>query len=388
MSSELLYRFPSSPTTSPPNSGEHLPVRDFQSSTDTVHRTHIRKFSDFSVDSSSPAPHGAFLLKNENLVPAQQALQSTLRYHNDSTNFSWRTQISKPGPQHPSVQNETPTTPQTPRSPASTLEIDSLVDIDLNAGCGEDACSDEAAAGDMSGGFQPRLSFDPTLHDTLETRKSQSEPNADAEKESLSIGIPVTTKYPFRRWMRSLRYRSPGHKLPNPKTLLTVRQQRWSLEDFEEKSTVKSTPAQRRKLSGHKKASSWSSSGLVTAVKSATVGLAAPQSPKAKRLSLLRSSQRSSGASQATNRGSFESHASPRIMDEAAWERARQRRRTIEELVESEESYVADLKVLVNVRFLNSYVKGIQADRYDRTGIHNLIRIVNQCFATSVGRDT
>ena len=37
------------------------------------------------------------------------------------------------------------------------------------------------------------------------------------------------------------------------------------------------------------------------------------------------------------------------MIDDAAWERARQRRRTLEEILESEESYVADLKVLVNV---------------------------------------
>ena len=350
MSSKLLYRFPSSPAASPPTSGEYLPMRDFHSSTDTVHRTYTRKASDASTDISSPTPHGPLFRRNENLIPAWQVPESTLRYHPSSTKISWPNHITKPRTQYPSVQDEMPSTPQAPSSP-STDGIGSLIDIDLNAGCGEDSPGDGSSAGDMSGGFQPRLSFDPTIEDTLETRKAQPISNVDRNHQSPSTVTPITSRYPFRRWMRSLRYRSPG-KSPARRNSLTVRQERWSLDDFDEKPAANPTSSPNRKRSGHKKTSSWSSSGLVTAVKSATVGLAAPQSPKGKRLSLLRNSQRSSGTSQATIRGSTDSQGSPRIMDDAAWERARQRRRAIEELVDSEESYVADLKVLDNVRLL------------------------------------
>lgn len=365
MSSKLLYRFPSSPTASPPNSGEHLPVRGFHSSTDTVHRIHSRRYSEIPVDFSSPKPHGAGA-RNENQSPIEQASQSTLRPQKNTSNISWLRHIARPAIQHANVQTETPSMPQTPSTPGSTSEVDSLAYVDLNAGCGEDSGSDEGAAGDMSGGFQPRLSFDPTLEDTLGTRKALGIPRTGGENHSPSSWTPFKTRSPFRRWMSSLRYKSPGHKSPSRGHSLTVRQERWSLDDCDEEATIKPTQNHSRKRSGHKKTSSWSSSGLVTAVKSVTVGLAATQSPKAKRLSLLRSSQRSSGASQATARDSFDSHASPR-MDDAAWERARQRRRTIEELIESEEGYVADLKVLNNVSPINVSFRGkSEADRLSR----------------------
>lgn len=38
------------------------------------------------------------------------------------------------------------------------------------------------------------------------------------------------------------------------------------------------------------------------------------------------------------------------IMDESAWLRSLQRRKIVEELIASEEGYIADLKVLINVR--------------------------------------
>ena len=350
MSSRLLYQFPSSPTTSPLTSGEYIPADDFHSSTDTVHRTRARKISETSVESLGSSSPGPLLVRNENLLPTHKASHATLRYHKAYTDISWPRQDSKPRPENVYIARITASAPITP---TSVNEVDSLVDIDLNAGCGEDSiCSDEDAAERPGDSVRPRLSFDPAIEDTLETSKLQATPNKEDGRASPSVGTPTLPMFPFRRWMRSLRYKSPSEKSSNRKSSLKVRNERWSLDDFEESSATKSTPIGAKERIRHKKTSSWSSGGLVTAVKSATVGLATPQSPKAKRLSLLRSSLRSSGTSQATVRGSFDSQTSPRVMDGAAWERARQRRRTLEEIVQSEESYVADLKVLVNVGVL------------------------------------
>lgn len=325
-----------------------MPASDFHSSTDTVHRTHLRKSSEGSVEPSSPAAQVPLQVRNANLVPTHKASQATLRYHRGFANFSIPGHISRPRPENIYMPKEIASAPITP-SPIS--EVDSLMDIDLNAGCGEDSnYSDEEIAAYRDEG-QLRLSFDPTIEDTLETRKRQAKSDTLDERSSPVVGTPDSAKYPFRRWMRSLRYKSPGQSSLKRKKSLTVRQERWSLDDFEAKQISKPTPPTvEKQRPRHKKASSWSSAGLVTAVKSATVGLTAPQSPtKSRRLSILRSSLRSSGTSQATVRGSFDSHASPKVLDDAAWERARQRRRTLEEILGSEESYVADLKVLVNV---------------------------------------
>ena len=338
-----------------------MPASDFHSSTDTVHRTHPRKFSEASVESSSPTPQVPLRVRNANLIPAHKASQATLRYHKGPVNFSLPGHIPRPRPENIYLPKQIASAPTTP---SSTSEVDSLMDIDLNAGCGEDShYSDEEIAGYMSEG-QPRLSFDPTIEDTLETRKRQAKSNTLDERSSPAVGSPNSAKYPFRRWMRSLRYKSPGRSSPKRKKSLTVRQERWSLDDFKEESISKPTqPRPEKERPRHKKSSSWSSSGLVTAVKSATVGLTAPQSPtKSRRLSLLRNSLRSSGTSQATVRGSFDSHTSPKVLDDAAWERARQRRRTLEEILGSEESYVADLKVLVNVSRWKNHSHRVNTD--------------------------
>ena len=350
MSSRLLYQFPSSPTSSPFTSGEYQPADDFHSSTDTVHRTRARKISETSVESLSSSPPGPLLARNENLLPTHKASQATLRYHKAYPNISWPRQDSNPRPENLYIARHTKSAPITP---TSVNEVDSLVDIDLNAGCGEEnLCSDEVATGCLGDSVQPRLSFDPAIEDTLETSKLKARLGKEDERTSPSVGTPTLPKFPFRRWMRSLRHKSPSEKSSSRKNSLKFRPERWSLDDFEESPATKPISISGKKSIRHKKTSSWSSGGLATAVKSASVGLGTPQSPKAKRLSLLRSSLRSSGTSQATVRGSLDSQTSPRVMDGAAWERARQRRRTLEEIVQSEESYVADLKVLVNVSVL------------------------------------
>lgn len=55
-----------------------------------------------------------------------------------------------------------------------------------------------------------------------------------------------------------------------------------------------------------------------------------------------------------TNRASVDDgQSSAQVHDQAALQRALQRRRVLEELIISEESYVADLKVLLHVRALS-----------------------------------
>ena len=154
--------------------------------------------------------------------------------------------------------------------------------------------------------------------------------------------------HPFRRWMSTLHRR----KQYQPKTV-QPRVERWALDDSDMPPTEDVALTDQR-ISRHKKSSSFASSGFVTAVKSASISLAtlsvAPHSRKARRSTLIRSSHRSSRLSQSLYRPSMDaSSSSVRIIDEAARERAIKRRRILEELLSTEEGYVADLKVLVNV---------------------------------------
>ena len=178
------------------------------------------------------------------------------------------------------------------------------------------------------------------------------------EEPGVAECIPETTSHPFRRWMSTLRRKNSSRGQP-----LVTRTERWSLDDSQELNYSH----RQREIghSRHQKTSSHSSSAFITAVKTASVSLAslsvAPRSRHAARSSRFRSEHRNSGQSQYDFRPSMETtrKLSGPFMDEAAWDRALRRRKILEELVSSEESYVADLKVLANVYRLKSYLKTI-----------------------------
>ena len=106
-----------------------------------------------------------------------------------------------------------------------------------------------------------------------------------------------------------------------------------------------------------RKSSSGSSTAFVTAMKSASVSLAGTSFVSRSRRNTTRSSRghsradRSSGASIAHPRLSTDSTSveRPAVMDQAVTERSLQRRRILEELIETEESYIGDVRFLMNV---------------------------------------
>lgn len=163
-------------------------------------------------------------------------------------------------------------------------------------------------------------------------------------------------KTPFRRWMKSVRQKSPARREP-----LKAREERWSLDDFDENGGSEVVD---QTVRHHRKSRSMSSAGLITAVKSATASIAAPPTNSKRQSALLRRSKRSSRFSDTSQSTSAEyGQLSPAPLDEAGLERARQRRSTIDEIVSSEESYLADLKVLVNVSVFIFPHARLQADR-------------------------
>ena len=129
--------------------------------------------------------------------------------------------------------------------------------------------------------------------------------------------------------------------------------ERWPLDELGGEATTKLSPLPNVSESTRRMSGSMSSSlGFVRAMKSASITLASVSiAPRSHRgwPSKLRVENRSSGISDA--RVSMESNAGSLgpIIDEGAWLRSVQRRKVLEELIASEESYIGDMKVLVNV---------------------------------------
>lgn len=144
---------------------------------------------------------------------------------------------------------------------------------------------------------------------------------------------------PFRRWVSTLRRRK-RQKSATPS--VTPRNERWTLDDFD----IGPLPPR----SSHAKSDSTNSSiGFVAGVKSATVTLASASiAPLSRRASKWRRTHnRSSIVSGSDPRPSIDTQRS--VLDEAGKLRSRKRREKLEELIRTEESYVADLKALSNV---------------------------------------
>jgi hypothetical protein len=107
--------------------------------------------------------------------------------------------------------------------------------------------------------------------------------------------------------------------------------------------------------SRHKKSLSGSSLGFVTAVKSASISLASfSVDPRSRRTGISSRHQRTDHSSRASNVGVRLSEDSSYlakgvVMDEATNARSIQRRQVLEEIISTEEGYIADVKFLMNV---------------------------------------
>ena len=171
----------------------------------------------------------------------------------------------------------------------------------------------------------------------------------DDRDEQLAVEtVNISNPPPFKRWMSTLRRRHAQRQRAQ-----TPLMERWSLDELDGEATTKLFPLPNVSESTRRMSGSMSSSlGFVKAMKSASITLASVSiAPRSHRgwPSKLGVENRSSGISDA--RVSMESSAGSLgpIIDEGAWLRSVQRRKVLEELIASEESYIGDMKVLVNV---------------------------------------
>jgi hypothetical protein len=173
----------------------------------------------------------------------------------------------------------------------------------------------------------------------------------------------IVSPQPFRRWMSTLRRRHM-HRRNDPVTEVPSMAVEMIEDDALLFPLIVPITETMRRLSD----SMSSSMGCVTAIQSASITVAsasiAPRSNTPGIAEKGRLGKRSSHYSEA--RKSTESHggALSTIIDEGAWLRSAQRRKVVEELISTEESYIADLKVLANASHTFMFHEKLQVDLF------------------------
>lgn len=189
-----------------------------------------------------------------------------------------------------------------------------------------------------------KVASPPRHHEAL------SRPNTMWQKtEPVEIGH--SSQKPFHRWVKSLRRRAAYRRsiLPNCETPVY---QPFHPAAIEPKLSWPSRHS-------HQKSSSGSSFGFVTAVRSTGVSLSSFGTAAKPRLSAslshgIAGTDRSSRASMSITRTSEDSSNVENTCtpDVTQIERSLHRRRILEEIISTEESYIGDVRFLMNVRSL------------------------------------
>jgi hypothetical protein len=167
------------------------------------------------------------------------------------------------------------------------------------------------------------------------------------EEEDQAIPAEVVSPPPFRRWLSTLRRRHLQRKDDRASEAT-----RLSLEvDTRAKNALLRPPQEQESLRRLSESVSSSMGGVFTMKSASMTNASTSIAPRSEHgvQSRGRIGNRSSHYSDI--RRSLDSHPGPLgpIVDESAWLRSLQRRKIVEELVASEEGYIADLKVLINV---------------------------------------
>ena len=337
-------------------------------STGTVQRPGGRKASAASVGSAGSRSAGPLRVVNENIPPSSRSTSyaSLTPFEKTESRSGSRTQLK--GFQLTTARDSAISLSPGHSKPASSLFIidGTFQDIDLNKpdiqlrGEGVEI---ESLTHLYRNGVQNHQALisdgAPSLASDVEAKNDQSirgrtsisgkrtgSTQIHSRKHS-SIESSENGSNPIRRLMDGFlpqRARNKGQ--------LTSRRERWSLDDFEDDEMAGAALLRPSKFVSHRKASSWSSSGVLTPAKAVSQDGAtlAQNSERASKLRFLIRSSRSSKVSEATQRASVDAGVDiPRMIDEMAHHRAVQRRKILEEIHSSEEGYINDLKVLAHV---------------------------------------
>ncbi|CAI6339689.1 unnamed protein product [Periconia digitata] len=189
------------------------------------------------------------------------------------------------------------------------------------------------------------------MHTPLPQGCSSDNTNVERQHESVKIPDVVADSQPFRRWMSTLRRRHIQKNKQRAYRAPTVETETEGSEVYPRLPPNSVDEAVRRMSE-----SITSSMGCVVTMKSASITVASasiyPQAESTALRGVVRLGNRSAQCSDV--RKSTDSHGGSMgtIMDEGAWLRSLSRRKVVEELISSEESYISDLKVLINDYFI------------------------------------
>lgn len=251
-------------------------------------------------------------------------------------------------------------TPILPPSGENTaLDEASFLDVDLDANVGGSAANSDCGEiwNTLDNIAALGLSFNAETTQPEETPITHRFSLDDAEHFA-NHSLPLDSEIPglpFNKWVKTIQRRA-GHRRNTVSCETT---------DTVLKRDYVDSPVTQRKFD-HKKSSSGSSFGFVTAVKSASISLAslsiAPRSRRTAVSSRHHKTDRSNNTSHA-GRLSEDSgyHARGAVIDQAVTNRLLQRRRVLEEIISSEESYLADVKFLMNVCVFHSFLPSLKA---------------------------
>ena len=309
-------------------------------SCDTIQRGSRRKQS--VSESSQQSSHSIRLrVSNENVPFHRNASHSSLPATPTPISALSVRQNREKVRRRSSWDNELPLALRSPNAPSPLSDPGPLENVDLS-------CLQENGISEPSQNHG--TTFNIQSNEAVPAQRylfDESQETTAARTFTADTNHPFKSGRTFKRWVGSLRQHRPSRVQS-----LTVREARWNLDDRGDNEPAKSNASQRNRRNGHQKSSSWSPFGFVASVKAAanpSASCAEDRSPKSSRKRRSKSN-RNSTASATINCGSTGSRAYPLLShNQAALERATQRRRLLDELLSSEESYVADLKVLLHV---------------------------------------
>ena len=319
-------------------------------STNTVQHNPGRKVSASSAGSLGSHSTGFLRVRNENISPNRSPSYAIPPTTADLSRHSPSENVSRHGSLKASWRNNLSAFRQTEDHSSLVVHEGTLEDVDLNAN--DDSSSTKSSQKNTKVSrqqWQHAVSLDTERSRMQPKHDSLHLPNQDGRSGGPSIAVIDTEANPFKKFLSTLRPQTSKHT-----RTLSARTERWTLDEFDDDTGADLDIPKPTHVKGHRKASSWPSSGLVTVLKSATTAQGPASdvkgSERASKLWFLRRSNRSSGTSDAANRTSVDSGQDmPRILEDAAKNRALHRRKVLEELLVSEEGYINDLKILAHV---------------------------------------